>query len=110
MERRVSRVGRCGIRIASPRAPSYSYFNRREAARLRPVPLNQLRTDLTSYYRQLKLLILMLSNDDMKRSFPPMWWNSDHKPTFRYILRELAEHMQMHAADIQAWRKRNQIG
>jgi hypothetical protein len=45
-------------RLASPRAPSYSYFNRREAERLRGVPLARLRADIDAAHRELRALVL----------------------------------------------------
>jgi hypothetical protein len=97
-------------RLASPRAPSYSYFNRREAAHLSHVPLAQLRADLDATYRELHALLATLADDDLKKQFPAQWTNSIYKTTLRYLLRETTEHMEIHAADVHAWRKRERVG
>lgn len=92
-------------RLYSPRAPSYSFFNRREAERLKSVPLAQLRYDLKATYRELLALVPTLSDDDLKKQFPAQWSNSTYKTTLRYQLRENASHIQIHAAEVKAWRK-----
>ena len=94
-------------RLASPRAPSYAYFNRREAERLRAVPLAQLRANLDATHRELIALIPTLSNDDLKKQFPAQWTNSKYKTTLRYQLRENATHIQIHAREVKAWKKQN---
>jgi hypothetical protein len=96
-------------RLASPRAPSYSYFNRRQAARLRGLPLAQLCADLDTTYRTLLVLLTTLTDDDLKKQFPAQWTNSIHKTTLRYLLRETAEHMEIHAADVRAWIEREHV-
>ncbi|MBI5302192.1 MAG: DinB family protein [Chloroflexi bacterium] len=96
-------------RLASPRAPSYSFFNRREAERLRDAPLAQLRADLDAAYRELVALVPTLSADDLKKQFPAQWTNSKYKTTLRYQLRETAEHMRIHAGEVKAWRKHNRV-
>jgi hypothetical protein len=93
-------------RLASPRAPSYAYFNRREAERLRAVPLAQLRANLGATYRELVALIPTLSADDLKKEFPAQWTNSHYKTTLRYQLRENASHLAIHAREVKAWRTR----
>jgi hypothetical protein len=97
-------------RLASPRAPSYSYFNRREAERLRRVPLAQLRADLDATYRELMALLSTLTDDELKKSFSPLWWNSNYHPTLRAIMRENAEHLRIHATDVKNWREREHVG
>jgi hypothetical protein len=94
-------------RLASPRAPSYAFFNRREAERLRAVSLAQLRADLDAECRELLALIPALSADDLKKEFPAQWTNSKYKTTLRYQLRETASHLEIHAREVSAWRKRN---
>lgn len=94
-------------RLASPRAPSYAYFNRREAERLRRIPLAQLRADLDATYRELIALVPTLSAEDLKKQFPAQWTNSKYKTTLRYQLRENAEHLRIHASEVKEWRKRN---
>lgn len=94
-------------RLASPRAPSYAYFNRREAERMRDVPLAQLRADLDATYRELIALIPTLSADDLKKQFPAQWTNSKYKTTLRYLLRGEAGHLRNHASEVKLWRKRN---
>jgi hypothetical protein len=97
-------------RLASPRAPSYSYFNRREAERLRQVPAADLRADLDSAYCKLMELLPTLTDDDFKKSFPSQWWNSNGRTTLRGILREEANHISTHAEDIRKWRVREHVG
>ncbi len=97
-------------RLASPRAPSYSYFNRREAERLRGMPLAQLRADMDTAYRDLIALGPALSDEDLRKVFPAQWWNSKYHTTLRAILRENAEHLSIHAADVRKWRKREHVG
>lgn len=94
-------------RLASPRAPSYAFFNRREAERLRAVSLAELRADLDAEYRELLALIPTLSTDDLKKEFPAQWTNSKYKTTLRYQLRETANHLAIHAREVKAWRARN---
>jgi hypothetical protein len=96
-------------RLASPRAPSYSYFNRREAERLRHVPLAQLRVDLDSTYRDLIALLPALSDEDLRKVFPAQWWNSKYHTTLRGLLREEASHLRIHAGDIRKWRKGSRV-
>ena len=97
-------------RLASPHTPSYSYFNRREAARLRSIPLVQLRADLNATYHALRALLPTLTDDDLKKQFPAQWTNSKYKTTLSYLVRETAEHMEIHAAEVRAWREREQVG
>ena len=93
-------------RLASPRAPSYAYFNRREAERMRDVPLAQLRADMDVTYRELIALIPTLSADDLKKQFPAQWTNSKYKTTLRYQLREEASHLRNHAREVKERLKR----
>jgi hypothetical protein len=97
-------------RLASPRAPSYSYFNRREAERLRCVPLAQLRADMDAAYRDLMALLPALSDEDLRKVFPAQWWNSKYHTTLRGLLREEAEHLRIHAVDVRKWREREHVG
>ena len=97
-------------RLASPRAPSYSYFNRREAARLKRVPLAQLRADMGAAYRDLIVLLPTLSDEDLRKVFPAQWRNSKYHTTLRALLREEAEHLRIHAADVKNWRGREHVG
>ena len=97
-------------RLASPRAPAYSYFNRREAARLKRVPLTQLRADLNATYREPCALLPTLTDTDLKKQFSAQWTNSNYKTTLRYLLRETTEHMRVHAAEVHAWRERERVG
>ena len=92
-------------RLASPRAPSYSHFNRREAERLCAVPLAQLRRDMDAAYRDLRALMPTLTAEDLKKQFPAQWTNSKYKTTLRYQLRSMAEHLQIHAREVIEWRK-----
>ena len=92
-------------RLASPRAPSYSYFNRREAARLKDVPRQQLCADLESDYRKLMELLPTLRDDDLKKVFPSQWSNSKYSTTLRGLLREEASHIAIHAGDVKKWRE-----
>lgn len=92
-------------RLYSPRAPSYSFFNRREAERLKTVPLAQLRRDLDATYRELLALVPTLSDDDLKKQFPSQWSNSTYKTTLRYQLRENASHIKIHAREVKTWRQ-----
>lgn len=92
-------------RLYSPRAPSYSFFNRREQERLKSVPLAQLRRDLKTTYRELLALVPTLSDDDLKKQFPSQWSNSTYQTTLRYQLRENASHIKIHAREVKAWRK-----
>lgn len=94
-------------RLASPHVPSYAFFNRREAERLRSVSLAQLRADFDATYRELMMLVPMLSPDDLKKQFPAQWTNSKYHTTLRYQLRENAKHMQIHADDVKAWRAKS---
>ncbi len=96
-------------RLASPHARSYAFFNRREAERLRGVPLVQLRADFDSTFRELMTLVPMLNSDDLNRKFPAQWTNSKYKTTLRYQLRETAEHMRIHANDVKAWRSARNV-
>jgi hypothetical protein len=93
-------------RLASPRAPSYAYFNRREAARLKNVSLAQLRDDMNETHSTLMELLPTLTSADMKKQFPAQWTNSQYHTTLRYLLRETAEHMRNHARDVKLWRSR----
>ena len=97
-------------RLYAPHAPSYSFFNRREAERLKKGPLAQLRRDLKATYRELLALVPTLSDDDLKKQFPAQWSNSTYKTTLRYQLRENAEHIRMHASEVKAWRKLERVG
>jgi hypothetical protein len=97
-------------RLASPRAPSYSYFNRREALRLRSTPVARLRGRLDSAYSSLAALIPTLTDQDLRRVFPSQWSNSKYHTTLRALLREETEHMRIHAADIVKWRERLERG
>ncbi len=97
-------------RLASPRAPSYSYFNRREAERLWHVPAADLRADLDAAYRKLMELLPTLTDDDLRQSFPSQWWNSNGRTTLRGILREEANHLGAHAEDVRKWRVREHVG
>ena len=97
-------------RLYAPHAPSYSFFNRREAERLKKVPLAQLRRDLKATYRELLALVPTLSDDDLKKQFPAPWSNSTYKTTLRHQLRENASHIQIHAREVQVWRKRERVG
>lgn len=96
-------------RLASPRAPSYSFFNRREAERLRGVALERLLADIDATYRELMTLIPTLTADDLKKRFPSQWSNSKYKTTLRNQLRETAGHMQNHADEVSEWRKREHV-
>ena len=96
-------------RLASPRAPSYAYFNRREAERLRRVPLVRLHADMDATHRKLVELLPTLTGEDLRRVFPAQWRNSAYHTTLRSMLRENAEHMTIHALDIENWRKREHI-
>jgi hypothetical protein len=96
-------------RLASPRAPSYSYFNHRETARLKSVPLAQLCANLDATYRALRALLPTLTDDDLKKKFPAQWTNSKYKTTLGYLVRETAEHMEIHAAEVRAWRERERV-
>ncbi|MCL4395548.1 MAG: maleylpyruvate isomerase N-terminal domain-containing protein, partial [Chloroflexi bacterium] len=93
-------------RLASPRAPPYSYFNRREAQRLRNTPPAQLCARLEAAYRGLAALVPALTDQDLRQVFPSQWSNSKYHTTLRALLREEAEHMRIHAADIVQWRER----
>jgi hypothetical protein len=97
-------------RLASPRAPSYSYYNRRETVRLRRVPLERLRADLDAAHGALMELLPRLSDEDLRKVFPAQWRNSNYHTTLRTMLRESAEHLTIHAADIKNWRKRQYVG
>lgn len=92
-------------RLASPHAPSYSYFNHREAERLRGVPLPRLRANMAVTWRELIELVRSLTVEDLKKQFPAQWSNSTYKTTLRYQLRSTAEHMQMHAQEVKLWRE-----
>jgi uncharacterized damage-inducible protein DinB len=95
-------------KLASPRAPSYSYFNRREAARLKTVPLGELQTRFDASYRRLRDLLPALDDADLRQTFPSQWWNSTGNVTLGGILREEANHIRAHAADVKKWRDRHQ--
>ena len=97
-------------RLASPRAASYAFFNRREAERLRVVSLAQLRAEMDAAHRELIVLVPTLSPDDLKKQFPAQWTNSKYKTTMRYQLRMMAEHMQIHAREVNKWREREHVG
>jgi hypothetical protein len=91
-------------RLASPNAPSYAYFNRREAERLRSVPLALVRRDMDAAFHELRALVPTLSSADLNRQFPAQWTNSKYKTTLRYLLRSMAEGMQTHACEVKSWR------
>ena len=93
-------------RLASPRAQSYAYYNRREAARLKSVSLAQLRDDMNETHSTLIELLPTLTSAAMKQQFPAQWTNSHYHTTLRYLLRETAEHMRNHASDVKVWRAR----
>jgi hypothetical protein len=97
-------------RLASPQALSYSYFNRRETERLRRVPLGRLRVDLDATRRTMIELLPTLSAEDLRRVFPAQWRKSTYHTTLRTILRESAEHLSIHAVDIEKWRRREHAG
>lgn len=97
-------------RLASPHARSYSFFNQREAQRLKNVPLAKLRADLDAAYHELMRLAPTLSDDDLNKRFPAQWSNSTYTTTLRYQLRETATHLQIHANQVKEWRKREHIG
>ncbi|MBI5029222.1 MAG: maleylpyruvate isomerase N-terminal domain-containing protein [Chloroflexi bacterium] len=92
-------------RLASTRAPSYAFFNRREAEQLRSISLAQLRTDFDATFRDLMVLVPTLGPDDLKKRFPSQWTKSKYTTTLRNQLRETAGHMQNHADEVKAWRK-----
>ena len=94
-------------RLASPRAPSYSYFNRREAARRKNVPIVEVRAELESGYTELMKLLAELKDDDLKKEFPSQWWNSPGKVTLNGYLREEANHIQFHVDEVRKWREKN---
>jgi len=96
-------------RLASPHAPSYAFFNRREAERLRGVSLEKLRADMDATHRELMTLVSALSPDDLKKQFPAQWTNSKYKTTLRNQLRETPGHMQNHADEVKAWREREHV-
>lgn len=97
-------------RLASPRAPSYSYFNRRETERMSRVPLDRLREDLDATHHTLMELLPTLTDEDFRRVFPAQWEKSTYHTTLRTLLRENAEHMSIHALDIENWRRREHVG
>ncbi len=98
-----------GKRLASPRSPSYSYFNRREAARLKRLPVAKLRADFRWSFRELVRLLAQLSDDDLNHKFKLPWWNSEYVQTFGSILREEATHISIHASEVSKWREKNRL-
>lgn len=97
-------------KLASPRSPSYSYFNRREAERLHRVSAVQLRADMAITFEKLSAILPSLSDEDLKKSFPSQWWNSKGHTTLRGLLREEASHIIIHAGDIRKWKERRNNG
>jgi hypothetical protein len=97
-------------RLASPRAPSYSYYNRRETERLRRVSLDRLRADLDAAHAALCELLPTLTDEDLRQVFPAQWQKSNYHTTLRTMLRETAEHLTIHAVDIENWRRRQYVG
>lgn len=96
-------------KLASPRSPFYSNFNRREAERLRQVPAAQLRADMAATYQKLSAILPTLTDDDLKKSFPSQWWNSQGHTTLRGLMREEASHIVIHAGDIRKWKERQKV-
>lgn len=96
-------------KLASPRSPFYSNFNRREAERLRQVPAAQLRADMAATYQKLSAILPTLTDDDLKKSFPSQWRNSQGHTTLRGLMREEASHIVIHAGDIRKWKERQKV-
>ncbi len=91
-------------KLASPCAPSYGYFNRREAERLRPVPPAQLLAEMNDAFAELSALLPSLTPEDLRRIFPSQWSSSKGHNTLRGLLSEEARHISAHAGDIRKWR------
>jgi hypothetical protein len=61
-------------------------------------------------YRELVAVVPTLTDEDLRKVFPAQWWNSTYHTTLRAILRENAEHLQIHAVDVRDWREREHVG
>ncbi|HZQ08377.1 MAG TPA: DinB family protein [Anaerolineae bacterium] len=92
--------------LSSPRAPSYSYFNRREAARYRKIPLEQLWIQLEDARLKLIPRIEKLTDADLSKIYKSAWTNSNYKASLASILREEATHIAAHAREVKRWREK----
>lgn len=97
-------------RLASGRAPSYSYFNRREAARRKKIPRAQVQSELESSFHDFMQLLSELNDDDLAKKFPSAWSNSTYTPSLGSTLREEANHIHAHAVEVRQWRQSHHVG
>lgn len=93
-------------RLSSPRSPSYSYFNKREAARYKSVPFKQLWAELEDAYYALIPRIEKLTDADLSKKYKSGWSDSTYVSPLGSILREESTHTAAHAREIQQWRQR----
>ncbi len=93
-------------RLSSPRAPSYSYFNRREAVRYKSVPLEQLWIQLENAHLQLIPRIEELTDADLSKKYKLPWRNSTYRMALGAMLREEATHIAAHAHEVKTWREK----
>ena len=94
-------------RLSSPRSPSYSYFNKREAARYKNVPFTQLWAELEDAYYALIPRIEKLTDADLSKKYKSAWTDSTYVAPLGSILREEASHSAAHAREIQQWRQKH---
>jgi hypothetical protein len=95
--------------LASPRAPTHAYYNRREQERLYMVPLEMLRDDLSKTHERLMETIPSLQEDMLDSEQPSQWKASPGKTSLRRLLEEHADHLLEHASEVRAWRKKERI-
>ena len=97
-------------RLVSGRAPSYSYFNRREATRRKKISRARVQAELESSFREFMQLLSELNDEDLAKRFPSAWSNSKYTPTLGATLREEANHIHAHAAEVRQWRQSKHVG
>ncbi len=94
-------------RLSSPRSPSYSYFNKREAARYKNVPFKQLWAEFEDAYYALIPRIEKLTDADLPKKYKLGWSESNYVASLGSILREESTHTAAHAREIQQWRQKH---
>lgn len=93
--------------LSSPRAPSYSYFNRREAARFKSIPLGEIRATLEVSRKELLEELASLNDEALRYKVKSAWIQSDYVTSLGSRLREEASHIEIHANDIRHWRAKH---
>lgn len=93
--------------LSSARAPSYSYFNRREAARFKSISLGEIRAALGVSKKELLDELESLNDEALRRQVKSPWTQSNYVTSLGTRLREEASHIEIHANDIRQWRAKH---